>query len=225
VAGACPPGRPVVSSIPSDGLSLRATFYRRARSAPSRLRPSRPTRAAPPWAPRRPVVVPVISLAVISVGSRSRPFSRRPGPSRGARTRPPARGRRHTRHERKPAAGRPAGHMVPAHRPPHQARRVARARSTSSGHGGASHGNLGFNRVCGRIPDCRFGISICAADSEPCSVGAWWGSPEGSPNRLSARPRTLSGSQSECVGLALGRSAGAEPHMAPGRVPASCDSC
>jgi len=101
------------------------------------------------------------SSSHLSVGSRSRPFSRRPGPSRGARTRPPARGRRHTRHERKPAAGRPAGHMVPAHRPPHQARRVARARSTSSGHGGASHGNLGFNRVCGRIPDCRFGISIC----------------------------------------------------------------
>ena len=159
------PAPPVVSSkvysVWTLVVSLRATFYRRARSAPSRLRPSRPTRAAPPWAPRRPVVVPVISLAVISVGSRSRPFSRRPGPSRGARTRPPARGRRHTRHERKPAAGRPAGHMVPAHRPPHQARRVARARSTSSGHGGASHGNLGFKRVCGRIPDCRFGISIC----------------------------------------------------------------
>ena len=94
-------------------------------------------------------------------------FSRRPGPSREARTRPPARRGRAPRGAA--ARARPATHTsragrqpaVPrAHgaRAPHQARRVARARS--GGHGGASVTSA--NRVCGpefaRLPVWDFNL-------------------------------------------------------------------
>lgn len=114
----------------------------------------------------------------------------------------------------------PATAPGPSRRPREKHKQRARRRLART------HGNLGFNRVCGRIPDCRFGISICGRRFRTMFRWCMVGFPE--PIRDCPRGRGRSAAVSvsrECVGLALGRSAGAVPHMAPGRVPASCDSC
>jgi len=170
-------------------------------SAPALVPPAR-------GRPRRPVVVvPVISLAVISVGSltsshvRRRPADRPakrghsaagapgPGPARGRRRR--ARGRRHTRHEQ--AGSRPSrAHMVPAHRTRPVASPAREGRS--GGHGGASVTSA--NRVA--VPNSRLPVwdfNLRTPIPNHVTVGAWWGS----PNRLSARPRTLSRAVSDSV--------------------------
>ena len=163
------------------GSRVRESSEAEARAIPSRLRRS----SHPRGRPRRPVVVvPVISLAVISVGSLT---SSHVDPDRPAK--------------RGLAGSRPSRARHGA-RAPHQARRVARARS--GGHGGASVTSA--NRVCGpEFPIAGLGFQFADADSEPCSVGAWWGS----PNRLSARPRrrtaqerpAQSSRHRECVGI------------------------
>ena len=133
-------------------------------------------------------------------------FSRRPGPSREARTRPPARrgraprgrgprrrarGPRHTRHEQ--AGSRPSrAHMVPAHRTRPVASPAREGRS--GGHGGASVTSA--NRVA--VPNSRLPVwdfNLRTPIPNHVTVGAWWGS----PNRLSARPRTLSRAVSDSV--------------------------
>jgi hypothetical protein len=158
------PAPPVVSSIPSGRLSVVASrdvlSARAIRAVSAPALASHPRGAAMGAAParcgsRHQSSSHLSRISLTSVLTSTRTVPRSADSAAGAR---PA-----THTSRAQAGSRPSrgahGARAPATAPGPSRR--PREKHKQRGHGGASHGNLGFNRVCGRIPDCRFGISIC----------------------------------------------------------------